>query len=308
MSKKDGFFMKLLRFLVIEPKTGAKYILNTIAPLIKNDCFFLRMKWKLYMDYPLDMDNPRSFNEKQQWLKINDRCPIYTTMVDKVEAKKYVADVIGDNYIIPTLGVYESVEDIDFAELPDQFVLKCTHDSGGLVICKRKETFNIESAKKNLKKSLRSNYYWRTREWPYKNVKPRIIAEKYMEDEYGELRDYKFFCFNGKMKAMFIASDRTKDTETCFDFFDENYKHLDFRNGHPNATKIPAKPKTFELMKQLAEKLSAGIPCLRVDFYEVDGKVFFGELTFTHWSGMKPFEPEEWDYKFGSWIKLPSKK
>lgn len=151
--------------------------------------------------------------------------------------------------------------------------------------------------------------FWGMREWPYKDIKPRIIAEQYMEDNAsGELRDYKFFCFDGKVKALFIASDRmTQGEETKFDFFDADYNHLPFRNGHPNASVLPNKPLNFDKMKELAAQLSAGYPQVRVDLYEVNGKVYFGELTFFHWSGMTPFEPEDWDYKFGEWLTLPPK-
>ena len=183
--------------------------------------------------------------------------------------------------------------------------MKCTHDSGGLVICRDKKEFDIKKARIIINNSLKQDYYLTGREWPYKNVKRRIIAEKYMEDKRtGELRDYKFFTFDGCVKALFVATDRQKDVETKFDFFDDNYNHLDIWNGHPNAMTVPEKPVNFELMKELAEKLSQGTRHLRVDFYEVDGKVYFGELTFTHWSGMVPFEPDKWDYIFGSWIRI----
>ena len=289
------------------PKIIKQIILNRIAPFIKDDERYIRMKWKLRMDYPLNLDNPTTFNEKLQWLKLYDRKPIYTTMVDKYEVKKYVADIIGEEYIIPTLAVYDRVEDIDFEKLSNQFVLKWTHDSGGIVICKDKSKLNIGEAYKKLKKRERSHYYWRSREWPYKNVKPRIIAEQYMEDESGyELKDYKFFCFDGEPKAMFIATDRgNADEETKFDFFDMDFNHLPFTNGHPNATKLIKKPTGFEEMKRIASQLSKGIPHVRVDLYNINGNIYFGELTFSHWSGMKPFEPKEWDYTFGEWIKLP---
>lgn len=264
--------------------------------------FWARMgKWP-------NIDPPKSFSEKLQWMKLHDRNPLYTKLVDKYEVKPIVAEKIGDEYIIPTIGVWDNVEDIDFNSLPNQFVLKCTHDSGGLVICKDKSKLDIDAAKKKLTTCLKHCFYWGMREWPYKDVKPRVIAEQYMEDETGELRDYKFFCFDGEVKALFIASDRTKDVETKFDFFDENFNHLPFTNGHPNADVSPTKPVCFEEMKSLAAKLSKGIPQVRVDFYEIRGKVYFGEMTFFHWSGMTPFVPEEWDYKFGSWIKLPHKK
>ncbi len=255
----------------------------------------------------LRLKKPQTFNEKLQWLKLYDRKLEYTQMVDKYEAKKYVAGRIGEEYIIPTLGVWNKFEEIDFDSLPDQFVLKCTHDSGGLVICKDKSRLNMAEAKKKIEDCLQSRYYMLHREWPYKNVKPRIIAETYMEDAAtAELRDYKFFCFDGKVKALFIATERSNETEeTKFDFFDENFNHLPFTNGHPNATSLPQKPVNFEKMKELAGALSKGIPHVRVDFYEANGKIYFGELTFYHWSGIVSFNPEEWDYKFGDWIKLP---
>ena len=289
-----------------------KYYLRTIlltksAPLF-SDRKYLELLFPMRVGYKLNLDNPQTYNEKLQWLKLHDRRPEYTKMVDKVEAKKYVANIIGEEHIIPTLAIYEKVEDIDFDVLPNQFVLKCTHDSGGIVVCRDKSKLDKEVALANLKKGLSRNYYYQKREWPYKDVKPRIIAEQYMEDESGELKDYKFFCFYGEPKAMFIASDRFDDTqETKFDFFDMDFNHLPFTNGHPNATKAIEKPRGFEEMKNLTKKLSAGIPHARIDFYDIKGKIYFGEITFFHWSGMKPFEPKEWDYKFGEWIKLPIK-
>ena len=254
----------------------------------------------------MDIDNPTTFNEKLQWLKLHDRKPEYTQMVDKYEAKKYVAEKIGEQYIIPTLGVWDKLDDIDFDSLPNQFVLKCTHDSGGLVVCRDKSKLDLSFVRKKIQKCLGQNYYWSGREWVYKNVKPRIIAEKYMEDEKtSELRDYKIFCFNGEAKLLFIATDRqTEGEETKFDFFDMEFNHLPFTNGHPNAEIPPEKPVCFDEMRELAEKLSTGIPHLRVDFYEVNGRVYFGELTFSHWSGMTPFDPPEWDEKLGEWIGL----
>lgn len=268
---------------------------------------FLKLKYYAHMGKRLNLSTPRTFNEKLQWLKLNDRKPEYTVMVDKYAVKKYVSDRIGDQYIIPTLGVWDRPEDIDFESLPDQFVLKVTHDSGGLVICRDKATLDKEATIQKLHKSLQRDYYQVHREWPYKNVPRRIIAEQYMEDkETGELRDYKFFCFNGTARLLFIATDRmNKNEETKFDFFDMELNHLDIKNGHPNADTSPAKPKNFEEMRHLAEKLSQNIPHVRVDFYEVNGKTYFGELTFSHWSGLVPFEPEEWDRTIGDWIKLP---
>lgn len=274
------------------------------------DKWYLKLKYKASMGKSLNLDNPKTYNEKLQWLKLYDRNPEYTMIVDKQAVKKYVAGIIGAEYIIPTLGVWERPDDVDFDSLPNQFVLKCTHDSGGLVICQDKAKLDIANAKEKLNKALRSNFYYVGREWPYKNVKPQIFAETYMEDaQTGELRDYKFFCFDGVAKALFIATDRQKaGEEVKFDFFNMDFEHLDFRQGHPNADKIPEKPQNFDLMWQLAEKLSQGIPHVRVDFYEVNGKVYFGELTFYHHNGFTPFEPAIWDDIFGNWIKLPAKQ
>lgn len=269
------------------------------------DKAYLKFMFRVNMGKRLDLDNPKTFNEKIQWLKLNDRKDIYTTMVDKYEVKNYVSNLIGEEFIIPTLGVWDRFEDIDFEKLPEQFVLKCTHDSGGLVICRDKSQLDLKKAKKKINNCLKKNYYKQGREWPYKNVKPRIIAEQYMEDKRtGDLPDYKFFCFNGAVKAMFIATERFGKEETKFDFFDENFNHLPFTNGHPNADIPPEKPNNFEKMKELAAVLSKSIPQVRVDFYEINDKLYFGELTFSHWGGMVPFNPEEWDEKMGDFIEL----
>lgn len=274
-----------------------------------SDKKYLEIGYRIKMGEKLNLNNPQTFNEKLQWLKLYDRKPIYTKMVDKIEAKKIVASIIGDDYIIPTLGVWDTFDEIDFYKLPKQFVLKCSHDSGGLVICRDINKFNVNAAKQKITGCLNNNFYLAQREWPYKDVKPRILAEKYMEDAAThELRDYKFFTFDGIVKALFIASDRqVEGEETKFDFFDADFNHLPFTNGHPNANVTPAKPQKFELMKTLAEKLSKGIPHVRVDFYEVNGNVFFGEMTFSHWSGFTPFVPAEWDKIFGDWIVLPER-
>lgn len=273
------------------------------------DKIYLNIRYKKVFKRYINWDDPKSYTEKLQWLKIYDRKQIYTTMVDKYDVKQFVADKIGKQYIIPTLGVWDEVEKINFDELPNQFVLKCTHDSGGLVICTNKSILDIDATKKKLANRLKHNFFWGAREWPYKDVKPRIIAEKYMVDESGyELKDYKFFCFDGVPKALFIASDRQLDGEdTKFDFFDMDFKHLPVINGHPNANHCIKCPESFEKMKELASILSKGIPQLRVDFYDINGHIFFGELTFFHHSGFETFEPEYWDYKFGEWIKLPNK-
>jgi hypothetical protein len=268
----------------------------------------------IYDDFNADKtwdkaDEPIYAMLDSQSLVFYDRKPEYTMMADKYAVKAYVGEKIGPEYIIPTLGVWDRFDDIDFDALPAQFVLKCTHDSGGLVICKDKIKLDKAAAKKKIEKSLKRNYYYHGREWLYKDIQPRIIAEAYMEDAAaGELPDYKFFAFDGQVKALFIATERQKKgEETKFDFFDREFNHLPFINGHPNASVPPAKPAQMEEMIRLAEVLSQGIPHVRVDFYEVNGKIYFGELTFFHWSGMMPFEPEEWDRTFGDWITLPNK-
>lgn len=305
--KKISRFRKIF-CRIFTQKNYVKIKLLKIFARFFPDKTYLKQFFLLSMGYKLNLDAPQTYNEKLQWLKLYDRNPDYTKMVDKYEVKKYVANIIGEEYIIPTIGIFNSVDEIDYDALPSRFVLKCTHDSGGIVICKDKSTFDIKEAKTILSNGLKRNYYYINREWPYKNVKPRIIVEKYMEDESGELRDYKIFCFDGEPKAMFIATDRfDKNEETKFDFFDMDFNHLPFTNGHPNATKKIERPKGFETMKKLAEKVSQGLPHVRVDFYDINGNIYFGEITFFHWSGMKPFNPKEWDYKFGSWLKLPMK-
>lgn len=280
-------------------------VLEHLSPLLSDEQY-IKTKWKIKMPYPLDLENPRSFNEKLQWIKLNDRNPLYTTLVDKYKVKQYVADKIGAEHVVPLLGVWDNVDEVEWDNLPNRFVIKCSHDCGGMVICKDKSKLDVENAIKKLKRCFKTDYYWKSREWPYKNVEKKVFAEEYMEDEFGELRDYKWFCFDGEPKAMFIAADRSKETETTFDFFDMDFNHLPFTNGHPNAVGSIDVPKGFEKMKELATKLSQGLREVRVDFYDVNGQIYFGEFTFFHWGGMQPFVPVEWDYTFGDWIKLPS--
>lgn len=297
----------MLKEILEDPVYYAIIGLGKIFPdTLAADAFYLKLLFKNRMGKKLNLANPKTYNEKLQWLKLYNRDPRYTMLVDKYAVKKYVESILGKEYIIPTLGIWDRFDDIDFNSLPDQFVLKCTHDSGGLVICTDKSKLDIEKVKNKINHALRRKYYKNTREWPYKNVKPRIIAEQYMVDESGyELKDYKFFVFDGIMKAMYIATDRNAETETCFDFFDRDFNHLPFTNGHPNALHAIKKPDNFEEMIAVAEKLGKGFPQVRIDLYNVKGKIYFGEITFFHWSGMKPFQPEEWDYIFGGWIKLP---
>ncbi len=272
--------------------------------------FRIKLRYLRKMGKWLDLDNPVTFNEKLQWLKAYDLNPYYTDIVDKQKVKEIISEKIGEEHIIPTIAIYERPEDIKWEDLPDRFVLKCTHDSGGIVVCQDKKSIDKAAALKKLTKHYNRNYYYNKREWPYKNIKPRIIAEQYMEDREGEgeLKDYKFFCFNGVPKMLFIASDRHKKVETKFDFFDMDFNHLDIRQGHPNSEILPEKPETFEQMKEMAAKLSEGFPHVRVDLYEINGKIYFGELTLYHYSGTVPFDPVKWDTIMGEWITLPEKR
>lgn len=290
-----------------------KYINNPELIILKldelnlvrlSDKNFLKLKYKEKIGKKLNLDNPKTYNEKLQWLKLNDRNPEYTKMVDKYEVKQYVADNIGKEYIIPTLGVYNNFDEIDFESLPNKFVIKCTHDSGGIVICEDKNKFDVKEAKNKIDKCMKKNFYYAFREWPYKNIKPKIIIEKYMTDESGiELKDYKFFCFNGEPKFLFVAIDRPNNTK--FNFYDMNFCKLPFKQHYENFDKKIEKPKGFNKMVELSKKLSKDIPHVRVDFYDINGQVFFGEMTFYHFAGLEKFEPEEWDYKIGNMLVLP---
>lgn len=277
----------------------AKYALRFLP-----DEMYIQLYYFLHFKHFCNLKNPKTYNEKLNWLKLYDHRSEYPGMVDKYEAKKYVAQIIGDEYIIPTLGVWNSFDEIDFDKLPNQFVLKCTHDSEGIVIVNDKKTMDMEATKNKLTAALDLNFYYIGREWPYKSIRPRIIAEQYMEDHVdGELRDFKFFCFDGVPKVMFVASDRSKG-DVKFDYFDLNFNHLDIKQKYPNAG-IIRKPITFDKMVELSGRLSKGYPHIRVDFYEVDGKLYFGELTLYHFSGFMPFQPEKWDEIFGEWLNLP---
>lgn len=272
------------------------------------DKLYLSWRYRLRVHHKLNWKNPQTFNEKLNWLKLHDHRPEYVTMADKYAAKEFVANRIGKEYIIPTLGVWDRADDIEWEKLPEQFVLKCNHDSGGLIICKDKSKLDKRAAVEKLNKGLHCNYFKVEREWPYKDMHRRIIAEEYVEPKTGkkDLPDYKFFCFDGVVKVMFIGTERqTPGEEVKFDFFDENFNYLPVRQGHDHAKETPMKPECFEQMKHAAEQLAKDLPHVRVDFYQVDGKVLFGELTLYHFGGLMPFEPEEWDMRFGKMLTLP---
>ena len=274
-----------------------------------SDKLYTKLQYRVRVGKKLNLTNPKSFNEKLQWLKLYDHNPIYPTIVDKLAVKEYVSNIIGEKYIIRTLGVWNSFEEIEFSKLPNQFVLKTTHGGGntGVVICKDKASFDYSYAKRILELSLKKDAYMISREWPYKYVPRRIIAEEYMEDtRTGELRDYKFFCFDGQPKALFVATQRQFREEPCFDFFDTDYNHLDFRCSHPTADVVPEKPESFDEMLNLARMLSQGFTHVRVDLYDINGKPYFGELTLYHWEGLMPFYPDDWNNIWGTWINLPN--
>ena len=287
---------------------AGRKILRTLRPILSDRCY-LKSYFYCKTGYALHLDSPVTFNEKLQWLKLHDRNPLYTEMVDKCAAKAYVASVIGEKYIIPTLAVYDNPESIDFDALPDRFVLKCTHDSGGVVICKDKRTLDAESAVRKLKSGWKKNYYRYSLEYPYKDVKPRIIAEKFLTDGQSELCDYKIHCFNGVPRLILVCKDRYSESGLTDDFFTERWEHLDVkRPTHPNSLEAVPKPDCLEEMLSVSRKLSVGIPFVRVDLYVVENRVFFGELTFFPASGMSPFVPQSFDTLFGSWLDLPQSK
>ena len=298
--------------------------MNELAKLIKNpyvvfrlpklqqrmrllpDAVYLKLVYRARIGRPLNLNSPKSFNEKLQWLKLYDRNPLYTKLVDKAEVKPWVAERIGWEHVVPTPGVWESFADIDCGALRERFALKCTHDSGGLAICRDLSTFDMAAARRKIERSLANNYFWSGREWPYKDVRPRIIAEEYL-DPAGEqvgLTDYKVMCFGGQARCEFTCTGRA-DGNLHVDFFDTEWNHMPFTRHYPNADVPPEAPERLKDMVAMAERLSEGMPFVRVDFYEVAGQYYFGEMTFYPGSGMEEFDPERWDEELGSWIELP---
>ena len=299
--------MKRIRKIIDNPKLLIIYITQKKIGHILPDKLYVKLKYRVVCNSKLNLKHPKTFNEKLQWLKLNDRKEIYTTMVDKYAVKKYISDIIGEEYVIPTLGIYDKYDDIDFDSLPDMFVIKCTHDSGGgLVICRDKSQLDHKWAKNKIEKSLKYNYYWNCREWPYKNVPRRILVEKYMEDNSNKgknLNVYKIFCFNGEPKIFqVIQNDKTQD-ETI-DYFDADWNLLKMKQSYPNSAIPLNKPQRVNEMIDIAKKLSNGFPFLRVDLYEINGSIYFSELTFYSDAGFGKFQPPEWDDKLGEWIKL----
>lgn len=271
------------------------------------DKMFLKLKFRFTMGYRLDLKNPQTFSEKLQWLKLYNRRAEYTIMVDKIKVKEYVASVLGDEYIIPTLGVWEDPDKIDFDKLPDRFVLKCNHNSGlGMYICTDKTKMDVEKVKADLRKGLKENYYKKNREWPYKDVPRRILAEQFIDPTPNtELLDYKFFCFNGEPKYCQVIN--RQNDELHIDFFDYNWNHQTFHEPRefPHAEIKPKKPCHYDQMWESARKLAKNKPFSRIDLYDTGNHVYFGEITFFPTSGLGGFDPKEWDFKFGKYLLLP---
>ena len=298
--------MKKISKLLVDPNIRFRCLSRFGFLNWLNDRKYIEREYFLTTGEKLDLDSPQTFNEKLQWLKLYDRKDIYTMMVDKYEAKKYVANIIGKEYIIPTIGIYNSFDEINFDKLPKQFVMKCTHDSGGLIICKDKSKLDLKYAKKKMNKFLKRKYFYIHREWPYKNIKPRIIIEKYLEDKDSKtMRDYKFFCFNGKPEILYLSEGLEDHKTARMSFYNMNMKITDCaRKDYEPLEYTPNKPINFEKMKKFSSILSKGISHLRVDWYEIDGKLYFGELTFTTCAGIVPFKNEFWNKKLGDLIDL----
>ena len=287
----------------------ARIVMSDFVGKHLSDVTYLRLSYRLKMGKKLDLEHPKTYTEKIQWLKLHNDSELCTKVVDKYAVRAYISETIGEEYLIPMLGVWNKYEEIDFDMLPDKFVLKCSHDSGSVIICKDKSHFDYRSAEKKLSSSLRHNFYLKGRELPYKNVPPRIIAEQFMvDDKSSDLADFKFFCFNGEPKILFYASDRFNAAHrpAYFDYYDMDLNRLDISSkGHLHNPKGLDYFPQFEEMKRLSGVLSHGFPHVRVDFYLINGKVYFGELTFHHDGGYVPFEPDKWDQILGDWIRLP---
>lgn len=267
---------------------------------------YLKLMYHLKMGKPLDLENPETFNEKLQWLKLYDRRPEYRTMVDKYAVREYIREKLGESYLIPLLGVWDNPDEIDFSSLPNKFVLKCNHNSGtGMIICTDKSKLDIASVKKTLQEGLRENYYLTKREWPYKGVPRKIVCEPFMEDsDTSELTDYKIHCFNGKPEFILVCSGRFSKDGLHEDFYSPDWEKLDVKRPHcPTSTFIPRPEKLDELLA-LAAELSSGYPFMRTDFYIINDKVYFGEITLYPAAGMEPFEPRERDKQFGDLLAL----
>lgn len=305
--------MKLKRLYkaLTHPSDVVEYLVQkTCLPDKMSDESYLKLIYWIKFHKKLNLDNPVTFNEKLQWLKLHDHNPLYPKLVDKITVKDYVASIIGNEYIIPTLKVYNSIDDIKIEDLPDQFVLKTNHSGGnaGVVICHDKSTFNLDAAKKKLQFSLESNMFSHSREWPYSQIKPQVFAEQFISEN-GELspEDYKVHNFNGVPKVILVCRDRFRDSGLTSDFYSDKWEHLDIRRPlHKNASQPLQRPAELEEMLELSSKLSKKIPFVRTDFYTIKNQIYFGELTFYPASGFQKFEPEQWDKELGDWLIIPT--
>lgn len=295
-------FIENPQYFITSP--AAKGWLNWVP-----DSLYLKVLYRVIMGRKLNLKNPKEYNEKLQWLKLNDRKPEYSTMVDKYEVRGYIADLLGDKYLIPCLGIYDSVDDIDIDALPDKFVLKCTHDSGSVEICKDKSSFDIEGARHRLSQAMKRNYYATYREWPYKYVKPRIIAEGYLEGDGGDLKDYKVMCFNGEAKIIEVHENRFVEgkvhTQT---FYDREWGIVPLTQVETVTVDRPSeRPRQLEEILRLSELIAKNMYHARIDWYIEGDKIYFGEITFFDGSGFESFSTPEMERMLGDMINLPEK-
>lgn len=294
---------KLLK-LIKNPKIIMSVLLLKNAHRIKNDELYLKVMFWLSVGYKLNLRNPQTFNEKLNWLKLYYHNPIMSILADKYKVKEYVREKVGDQFVVPNYGVWDKFDDIDFSSLPSQFVLKTTNDSLGAIVCKDKLSFDKDSAKLHIEKGLKWNYYYSWREWGYKYVERRVIADKYLNDGTGkQLRDYKFWCFNGEPRYMYCT---IKGENVYENFYDMDFNKVNINHGYPRHQPEFEKPLDFDVMKKLAKKLSSGLPFVRVDFFYVHGQVYFGEFTFYDWAGLTPFDSYETDLNLGKLLTLPA--
>lgn len=295
-------FIENPQYFITSP--AAKGWLNWVP-----DSLYLKVLYRVIMGRKLNLKNPKEYNEKLQWLKLNDRKPEYSTMVDKYEVRGYIADLLGDKYLIPCLGIYDSVDDIDIDALPDRFVLKCTHDSGSVEICKDKSSFDIEGARHRLSQAMKRNYYATYREWPYKSVKPRIIAEGYLEGDGGDLKDYKVMCFNGEAKIIEVHENRFVEgkvhTQT---FYDREWNIVPLTQVETVTVDRPGeRPRQLDEILRLSELIAKDMYHARIDWYIEGDKIYFGEITFFDGSGFESFSTPEMERMLGDMINLPEK-
>ncbi|MCL1843560.1 MAG: glycosyl transferase [Defluviitaleaceae bacterium] len=285
--------------------------LKILSEAIKYCYFFsdqtaTKLRFFLILHRRLNLKSPKAFNEKIQWIKLNDKNPLYTQLADKYGVREYIKDAFGEQYLVNLYGVWEEFEDINFDELPDKFVLKCTHDCGSVIVCKDKSKFNIESTRKWFKKKLRKNFYWRHREWHYKNIKPRIIAEEYLEDASGSLTDYKIYCFNGQARLVSVSRGLTDRNSANRSFLTVNWEWSSVSSlKYKDFEQLPPRPAKLDEMLELSETISSTYSFLRVDLYVVGDRIILSELTLTPSGGMMVFAKKSEDELLGSWLKLP---